>query len=1208
MYLILETLPGRILETLPGRAGRLLALGALLGLLGAALLSLAPAAAEPPPLEVASREMELVISLADDSDNVIPPGGEATVQAALRFPWDVPFAPPVRLPSYTAYQLQLLRASDADLRLRIGGPAVWDETGSRRLDLAPTDQFFSRITSTPGAQRQIAKALDGRTLVIRTNYAFLNIFDSYTLEHKARINRPPGSNGSFHEGFGSTAGGNFEGGFVGSAISLWHETAARAWLFVGSWNETVEGRGQMGRLHIYRLDWDDDGVTVTSQGSLAAPLSEASNRPVGTSGPRYGAGVDISRDGGTLAVSAPRMNEMGAIYVYSRPDGPGEDWGDITYADGVKVSAAEVPSFGVSVTTMPFDPTVDYDASNPRSCGDWCQAVWSNLAGNPDGVELGNTGVSLSADGRVLVAGAREKEFDSTERPTNANRRNNAGEVFVWVAPDGGWASAPRADRNADGDARTLFAARTDATNFRRATHYSPGPLRRWTEPAAILIPQNWPGRAGHWFGQAADVSPDGAVVVASDLRSGETLHVFQRNSADDWKTLNGGYLYTPSVSYSNAGRVRNSGIQFNFDGTEMVTGDTNRDAQRGALQVFSQRPQDDGVWTSSAARRWVGEFHRELNKFYGFAAHELTGRRVAMSQGYGSRVHLTGLTTTNGSGGGGCTLSMVDGVRTATCPLRLPIDPDTNAPISSTITVPEGTPDGSFTITGSVALRVSRAAPLAAEGETAADLITTLSGSLEVTVGTVDELTQIELDFDTDSSTGRPYPSTLNVGESTTLLLKLLNENGAASAKGAAATVLFTANQGKLNAKLGSAAAEACVTGGTVSCQIGNAATALTAANADKIRLTVEHPGTGRSGPAAVRVTVHASDGESFEAGPINLIFSGPPSEIAISRPSRGLLSYGTCDTPAADGADDCKIAADRDDRDLLTVQVTALDESGNPATVPTRGYGPPKVSGPDGKRIGSDKIAVTWPLRKDGDDSGVEIGDNDPLDTSADGAPQAQINVNAAQTAQLPAGEYTVELSVGALRASQTFNISGPPASVTLSDPPSGLSVRDSFTLRATIVDAGGAPVPDGTPVSWSATPIAAASTLVETASERQTKDGQAEATWLVVAPGRTSLRVNAGEVTELALVEVSGPPAPPVRLIDQLAAPYTQGSNIWFGDFAIRASSLLRELPNAEVVHIWQGNRWFRYSQAEGEQGEESIDFTIHPNAILWFGDDD
>ena len=141
------------------------------------------------------------------------------------------------------------------------------------------------------------------------------------------------------------------------------------------------------------------------------------------------------------------------------------------------------------------------------------------------------------------------------------------------------------------------------------------------------------------------------------------------------------------------------------------------------------------------------------------------------------------------------------------------------------------------------------------------------------------------------------------------------------------------------------------------------------------------------------------------------------------------------------------------------------------------------------------------------------------------------------------------------------------------------------------------------------WEAsTPIGAASTLVETASERRTTDGQAEASYLVVAPGRTSLRVDAGTAADLALIEVAGPPAPPIRLASLLANPNPLGSNIWFGDFFIRASSLLRELPGADVVHIWQGNRWYRYSEVEGETGEESIDFTIPPNAILWFGDDD
>ena len=963
-------------------------------------------------------------------------------------------------------------------------------------------------------------------------------------------------------------------------MALWHETADRAWLFVGSSRDS----SGLGRLYIFRLDWSADGVTVTPQGSMQPMLAEANNRH-GTVSARYGSTAAFSRDGGTLAVSAPRMNEMGAIYVYSRPDGAGEDWGDITYADGVKVTAAAVPSFGTSLTTMPFLPGTAYDASNPRSCGTWCSRVWSNIAGPGDGVNLGNAVVSLSADGRVLVVGAETKDFASTTPGGGFTaRRNDAGDVFVWVAPEGGWANAPRADRDAEGNAKTLIAAQTDATNFRQATHYSPGPLRRVTEPAAILAPVAWPARLDDNFGVATAVSPDGAVVAVADTRNDGTIHLFQQNSADGWKTFNGGYLTTPSATFSNVGSVISALISFNFDGTEVMTADTGHDGNSGRLRIIT-RP-SDGSWTSNAAGRWQAAPERLPGTYYGFVAHETSGSRVALSRGLGTPLYLTGPAMSNGDGGG-CTISTVDGLTTASCPISLP---------NPTIIIPEGTSDGSFSINATVAVQLGSGDPL------------TLRDTLEVTIGEVDELAEVEFDFDTNAATGQPQPAVVEPGGSTTLLLKLLNENGKASAKGAVASVLFTANRGTLSAKLGAAAGEACVTGGGQTCRIAMPATALTASNSDQIRLTVEHPGAGRSGAAIVRVNVLASDGESFAVEPIRLVFSGSASAIALSTPSRGVLSHDTCDAPASDGPDDCKVAGDRDDRDVLTLQVTATDAAGNEVAVPTSGYGATKITGPDGKRVPSSAIAVTWPLREDGDDDGAEVGDNDPLDTSPGGAPQAQLNVNAAQSAQLAAGEYTLELGVGALKASRTFNVSGAPASVALSELPAELSVRDSFTVRATILDAGGAAVPDGTPVEWSATPIGTASTLVETASERRTTGGQAEATYLVVGPGRTSLRADAGAAADLALVDVPGPPAPPIRLAELLASPNPLGSNIWFGEFFIRASSLLRELPDADVVHIWQGNRWYRYSEVEGEVGEESLDFTIPPNAILWFGDDD
>ena len=1168
---------------------RPLALVSLLALLAAALLTFAPAAADGEP-----NEFELILSLAEDSDNVVPPGGELTVRADLRFRWEPPITPPAGLPGFTAYELAVPETSEAASTLRVSGALDWDSAGRQRLDIPAHTLLLSRLPTVAGADRPMAKAFDGRTVIARDRAAKLHVFDSYTLAHQATINPPTGADTGFHNGFGaSVAYNNTIGGFDGSAIALWHETDARAWLFVGSYHDTVESTDQLGRFYIFRLDWGDDGVTVTQEGALAPTLAEANNRH-GTVSARYGAAVVISRDGGTLAVSAPTMNEMGAIYVYSRPDSPSEDWGDITYADGVKVTVAAVPSFGTSTSTMPFLPGTAYDASNPRSCDAWCSRVWSNIDSkdNYDGVDLAAAFVSLSADGRVLAVGAPEKDFASTTPGggfTGANQQDNAGEAFVWVAPEGGWRNAPRADLDAQGNAKTLIAAQTDATSFRQATHYSPGPLRRWTEPAAILTPDAWPNRGPGYFGLATTVSPDGAVVAVTDSRGAHSMYLFQQNSADGWAALNGGYL-TASAALTDLGAPIFGTQVFNYDGSALAVGDPDHSGNRGSVLIFS-RPAD-GTWVSAglagAARRLERARARSANASYGYVVPELQGPRAVIASKAG-RNYLTAPSVR------GCAVSTVDGVATANCPLSLP---DTR------ITVPAGTPDGIFTISARVALRL----------EETSEPIVTLRDTLEVTIGEVDELTEVEFDFandtmgDSDPSNDRPYPGTIAAGESTTLLLKLLNENGAASARGAIASVLFNASHGKLSAALGDADDEACAPSGLLVCQIATPATALTANNSDQIRLTVEHPGPGRSGAASVRVNVLASDGESFAAGPIALIFSGPPSALAIAAPSRGLLSHGTCDAPAADGPDDCKVAADRDDRDLLTLQVTATDAADNEVTVPTSGYGAPKITGPDGNQVPTGAIAVSWPLRKDGDDEGMEIGDNDPLDTK-NGAPQAQLNVNALQTAPLAAGRYTIELGAGGLKTTQTFHISGPPASVSLSEPQGEFAPGGQLTLTATIADAGGNTVPDGTRVTWQDRPIGASIVLVQLSAQGETKDGRASASYLVNSPGAAYVSASAGSETDLRLITISqaGGGAAAGSPAASLSNRRPGRSSIWQGAEPISAAALLAALDDVTALLLWTGDRWLGYGLApNGRPIPNSIDFRVPSGATLWLAD--
>ncbi len=1152
-----------VIRTIFGGGGgtkRLLAIAALIALLAAALLPLAPAAADGDP-----DQFELALSLAEDSDNIVPAGSELTVKADLRFRWEPPITPPAGLPSYTTYSLDVPGASVAASRLRISGDLEWDNAGRQRLDIAAHTPLLSRLPTVAGANQPMAKALDGRTLIARDRNSRLYVFDSYTLQHQATINPPTGADTGLHNGFGaSTAYVGGEGGFSGSAIALWHETAARAWLFVGSWHDTVESTDQLGRLYIFRLDWGDDEVTVTQEGALAPTLAEANNRH-GTVSARYGGAVDISRDGGALAVSAPTMNEMGAIYVYSRPDGAGQDWGDITYDDGVKVTVAAVPSFGTSTSNMPFNPGA------AGTCDAWCSRVWSNIASNGgyDGVDLGAISVSLSADGRVLAAGAGEKDFASTTLGggfTGANQRNNAGEAFVWVAPEDGWSSAPRADRDADGNAKTLIAAQTDATSFRQATHYSPGPLRRWTEPAAILTPEEWPNRGNGFFGAETTVSPDGAVVAVDDARG--FIYLFQQDSADAWTALSGRYLSTPSATFSG---VKESGINphesptvFNSDGTALAVGVTGHSSLQGSVLIFS-RPAD-GTWANAGAadamRRLEPAGARGNNNEYGYVVSELQGRRAVIATQVG-RNYLTAPAVA------GCTVSTVNGVRSASCPLTLP---------DSKITIPPGTPDGPFTISGSVAVQLGSGDPVA------------LRDTLEVTIGEVDELAQVEFDFDADAATGRPQPAVVEPGGSTTLLLKLLNENGKASAKGAASSVLFTVTRGSLSARLGAASGEACATSGEQSCRIANPATALTASNTDQIRLTMAHPGAAKAGVTRVRAVVVGATGQTFETEPLTVTFSGPPAALAISQPPTALLGHQTSSTA--------------DLRHGVALVVSATDAAGNKASVPHGRYSA-KLTGPDGKEVAITgrglQVRVQWPLSKD---AGIGV-DADDLALS-EGNPQVHVWVLANKATPLATGEYTLELSAGSgankLTATQTLSIAGGAAEVALSADPVGvIELDDSVTLTAMVTDASGAPVPDGTPVRFAEQSTGANVTLVLLSqSEQRTRDGQASASLRAVGVGGAYVTAEADDVSGAQSITVAAPPPSPP---DPIAALTIGSLSTWIGASTTTAAVLYAQLEGVARVSKWDGEEWVGYSETGGRASSGSVDFAIRRGDILW-----
>ena len=108
----------------------------------------------------------------------------------------------------------------------------------------------------------------------------------------------------------------------------------------------------MGRLYIFRVEWTEADPQVGAPTIIHPSADEFRNRYNADTRTEYGFSLAISRDGSTLAVAAPYMNHMGAVYIYSRPDGPGQDWSDITHADAVKATPA-VTRPGAPASTRP---------------------------------------------------------------------------------------------------------------------------------------------------------------------------------------------------------------------------------------------------------------------------------------------------------------------------------------------------------------------------------------------------------------------------------------------------------------------------------------------------------------------------------------------------------------------------------------------------------------------------------------------------------------------------------------------------------------------------------------------------------------------------------------------------------------------------------------------------------------------------------------
>ena len=1259
---------------------RAAATGALLALLAAALLAIDSARAQLPS------DLELVVGLVDDSDDIIPPGVETRVRAELRFTAGNADSRGALIHEQLLLDCENLRVSAADLRL--GGGFHWEDPDALGYRLDIEDQTFSLIKSADPADpiespagvttprpSFVVKAVAGKYLA-GTARGSGAAEEAETHPNTAHLINLCGAEVAKIDPPAGTAAGSFGGVTLPhtnaeDALEMWAENDDTLWLFIGSRLDAVDDRDRVGRLHVYKADLSASPPTVTLETTLSPPSSEYLNKP-GDDYPNYGHSVAVSGDGSTLAVSAPVMNGIGAVYVYSKPSGTGEDWGDITYAAGVKVTSVETPAWGDWSSASQIAATRPFNWLN-ASCNAYCMEVATLLVYGDaasttyNGVGFGGyagdyptgagqtSSLALSNNGNVLVVGAPFKEwgrhapaplrnsFPATSIPGVASTqyftvRVPHGEAYVFVAPSGGWTAAPDATTG-----QTEIAAGADASSFAPASHYAPGPTRRIVDEDATLS-SNFPW--GNFFsnlriGMRVLVTSDGSTIFAASHAyaygytkasasawdgAGWTPSTFSVNPSFGTGGSQGGSAISPDatrLALANVGQIHTATGGFHTsnvcplpEGEEDVGG-------RGGVYVFTRV---GATWggNAEASQTEVCSPQQAEGAHFGRSVHFTTVDSqplMVISEPYSdsdvllSRIWLlplpgdtTTLTETR------CRGELREGVYTRICPLKLPA--------GASLAVPEGTEEGPFTISGRVSVSPD-SAPDPDPNPRA------LRGLFEGQIGVVRELAEAHLELDTDinfspgtAADDRPYPSVISEGEFTYLRLRILNEHGMPTATGSVASVLVQTTQGGLTSRVeGGACAGA---SGRASCSIPGSA--ITATNSGALRIRLDH--TGKAGEALVWATVFGADqgetpGQTLTTERITVTLAGPAAQLTISAPNAGVLSVNA---ESAEGAE--QAGADTDRRDELTLTVGALDAQGNAVPLPTpepepvrrrinyigvevppesAGDEPRQISlarltGPDGKRV-TRGVAIVWP-----------VGGALTPKLDAAGHEFMELNVNRAADDPLAAGEYTLELQLGHnVLGQQTFTVAGPPAAIALSELQGAIAPGERFSVEATLTDADGNPVPDGTRVSWGDTPLGTFASIVQLSAQSTTTAGKASATYLALSPGRTTISAQAGQSGQagragdlrdlvLATVADSAPPPPPPRLADSLAQPNTVGSNSWLGDQPVRASALLNELTEVRAVQVWQSGRWFRYSRA-GDGA--SVDFTIYPGAVLWFG---
>ena len=1140
----------RLIENLGGGGynTRVLLLTVLVALFAVAVFTLAPARAETPD------DLRIELSFFRDSDGVVQPGSTIQVRAELKFTG--------------AEGVGALTVPD--LALRIAGGVEWDASGRRAMP-GQSKSYLTREylghTGEAVAVQSAGGTLTSGIQVVGAPHATVNGISSGGAVHVwengsfvQRLTGEPTDNVSgtqfwerYNGGFGSSVD---VGGSVIVVGAPYEDGAPLAGGF-RSQSNFIHGFGA-----VYVFERNDDGewertakLTVGENPAFTAPAlpTSALLAPY-----EFGQHVAISDDGGTIVVSqrsAPQTGENhnwgASAHVFVKP---ATGWTDMD-TNHANVTSLRYDSNGAA--------TDDADVVAAR---------WDAFGD-----------VDIAGDGSVVVVGASELPRTST---SGFSHLEATGAVLVFNRPGSAWTagSARLLEQNA-----TLTATGHESNNVRVgsdvAISQSGGVIVsngashiNYVNDDARDPVSGWPGSAFVWVRSTSWADATAATATLSD------------------STASNGDQFGRSVAISDSG-------------DRVVVGQHPRGGPNGygAISVFDKP--GSGWANDSAADTVLGSW-----PWARAASLAIDGESTLLAGVTGVGGYVLDLSLSDPESGvldigyltADCNASSSEGIVTQTCTLWFEPGDGTLTTIPA-LTIPAGTPDGSFTISASAMVNGVR-----------------YTDAIEATVRDVDEVAEVTLDFATDpvvsyvdTSDDKPYPSSIAAGETTRLRLSVLNENGEAAgidAEDGIASILFTTTAGKFAfgnfapvwliqsfSPLGYLPANCEGGNGQQTCSIplidpNSNLPSVHAANADRIVIFLAHPGADKSGTAEVRATVITNDGEVFNPPPLTVTFTGAAESLVVSEPTASVLNV---DAPP-------DVGAGADDRDVLALSIAAVDENGTQVDVPLGlPANPTQAQRNSAVRVTvRDPDGVVVPVSRYG--GWAWTYDRQQEQTSL----EFKLQVNASAEDALATGEYTLELRIGTLEAERTFRVGGAPASLALGEP-EGALVRDArVTITATVADADGNAVPDGTAVAWKEQSVRGTDVvLVQVSADRGTKAGRASATYLVIGPGAAAVTARSGDVSDVALLtiveasvgEADGPP-PPLRESLSSTRP---GFSIWLGEQPVMASELLGSLSGIESLLLWQNGSWLRYGLAEGRVVPGSFDFTVVRGGVLVLG---